>query len=199
MGSPVTRIASVATLPSWYPWAETETKPAPMPLLRIQAFVNTVDAEKGIDLLDDQPAARAWFTEAGMLSPGAELTATELEQAKEVRECLRELLTGSNGSDVSALRELAGSRSARLTIEADGRVALENPGRSGIVDGLFELLLIMRRAQEDGTWSRLRICANDECRWAFYDRSRNQQGSWCDMATCGNRLKNRELRARKRR
>ena len=188
------------TLPSWYPWPETETKPAPMPLLRIQAFVNTVDAEKGIDLLDDPPAARAWLTAAGMLSPGAELTTTELEQAREVRECLRELLTGAEGdSGVSPLRELASSCSARVVIEDDGRVELENPGRGGIVDGLFELLLIMRRAQEDGTWSRLRICANDECRWAFYDRSRNQQGSWCDMATCGNRLKNRELRARKRR
>ncbi|MBV9917386.1 MAG: CGNR zinc finger domain-containing protein [Solirubrobacterales bacterium] len=29
-------------------------------------------------------------------------------------------------------------------------------------------------------------------------RSRNQQGHWCDMAVCGNRIKNRKLRARRR-
>jgi hypothetical protein len=86
-----------------------------------------------------------------------------------------------------------------LTIGDDGQVGLENPEQGAIVDGLFGLLLIMRGAQDDGTWPRLRVCANDDCRWAFYDRSRNQHGSWCDMATCGNRLKNRELRARKRR
>jgi predicted RNA-binding Zn ribbon-like protein len=42
----------------------------------------------------------------------------------------------------------------------------------------------------------MRVCANPDCRWVFYDRSRNQQGHWCDMAVCGNRLKNRRLRAR---
>lgn len=67
-----------------------------------------------------------------------------------------------------------------------------------MTDALFELLLIMRAAQEQDTWSRLRVCANDECRWAFYDRSKNRQGHWCNMAVCGNRLKNRELRARRR-
>ena len=41
------------------------------------------------------------------------------------------------------------------------------------------------------------MCGNSECRWAFYDRSRNQQGLWCEMAVCGNRLKNRAFRARK--
>jgi len=113
---------------------------------------------------------------------------------------LRQLLArGGAQPDVRPLRELAASRLAQLTITDDGQVEVEDPGRSDVADGLFRLLLIMRVAQEDGTWSRLRVCANDECRWAFYDRSRNQQGNWCDMAVCGNRLKNRQLRARKRR
>jgi predicted RNA-binding Zn ribbon-like protein len=63
---------------------------------------------------------------------------------------------------------------------------------------LIELLLIIRDAQRDGSWSRLKACGNDECQWAFYDRSRNHGGTWCDMASCGNMLKNREFRARKR-
>ena len=70
--------------------------------------------------------------------------------------------------------------------------------RLRVTDALFELLLIMRAAQEQDTFSRLRVCANDECRWAFYDRSKNRQGHWCNMALCGNRLKNRDLRARRR-
>jgi predicted RNA-binding Zn ribbon-like protein len=51
---------------------------------------------------------------------------------------------------------------------------------------------------ETGSWSRLKVCGNSECRWVFYDRSRNQQGRWCEMAVCGNRLKNRAFRARRR-
>jgi predicted RNA-binding Zn ribbon-like protein len=76
-------------------------------------------------------------------------------------------------------------------------MTLESPRGERIEDALFSLLLVILRAQEEGTWSRLKVCANPECGWAYYDRSRNQQGSWCDMATCGNRLKNRQLRARR--
>ena len=77
-------------------------------------------------------------------------------------------------------------------------MALENSRTADVGDALFGLLLIIRAAQQDGTWKRLKACANPECAWAFYDRSRNQQGSWCEMAVCGNRLKNRQFRARRR-
>jgi predicted RNA-binding Zn ribbon-like protein len=36
---------------------------------------------------------------------------------------------------------------------------------------------------------RLRECANPECDLIFYDVTRNGQRRWCDMSTCGNRLK----------
>jgi predicted RNA-binding Zn ribbon-like protein len=113
-----------------------------------------------------------------------------------MREGIRSLLDG--GSEVEALRRVAATHRARLTVAEDGACELENAGAGELADGLFELLLIMHRAQEDGSWSRLKICANPDCRWAFFDRSRNQQGSWCNMAVCGNRLKNRQLRARRR-
>jgi hypothetical protein len=96
------------------------------------------------------------------------------------------------------LRNLAQTRQPRLAIDDRGRLGLENETRGGLADGLFELLLIIRAAQENGTWTRLKVCANPDCRWVYYDRSRNQQGHWCDMAVCGNRLKNRRLRARRR-
>jgi predicted RNA-binding Zn ribbon-like protein len=60
------------------------------------------------------------------------------------------------------------------------------------------LLLAIRDAQHDGTWPRLKACGNPDCRWAFYDRSHSQVGAWCNMASCGNRIKNRRLRQRQR-
>jgi predicted RNA-binding Zn ribbon-like protein len=35
-------------------------------------------------------------------------------------------------------------------------------------------------------------------RWAFFDRSHARRGTWCDMAACGNMIKNRNFRARHR-
>jgi predicted RNA-binding Zn ribbon-like protein len=114
-----------------------------------------------------------------------------------MRESIRRLLESDDG-DLAPLREVAGGRPARLLVGEGGALALAPPGQSDLTDALFQLLLIVRAAQEDRTWSRLRVCANDDCRWAFYDRSKNRHGHWCDMAVCGNRLKNRELRARQR-
>ncbi len=179
-------------LPAWYPWPETETKPAPMPLLLVQAFVNTLDVEQDEDLLGSD-----WFVAAGQLDEGAAVAPDELALARATRESIRQLLRTGDG-DLGPLREVAAGRAAELSVGSGGALALAPAGRRTVADALFQLLLIVRAAQEQGTWSRLRVCANDECRWAFYDRSKNRQGHWCNMAVCGNRLKNRELRARQR-
>jgi predicted RNA-binding Zn ribbon-like protein len=182
----------MTSLPAWYPWPETETKPAPMPLLLVQAFVNTLDVDHGEDLLSTD-----WFVAAGLLEPSADAEADELELARAMRESIRRLLESGDG-DLGPLHEVATGRAARLLVGEGGALTLAPPGRGDLTDALFQLLLIIRAAQEDGTWSRLRVCANDACRWAFYDRSKNRHGHWCSMAVCGNRLKNRELRARRR-
>lgn len=192
-----TRIGWVSELPAWYPG--TENKPAPMPLLRVQGFINTLDIEDGTDLLFLPAVARDWLVDAGLLRAGAaEPTASDLELARAARESIRALAADSADGSVASLRQVAAAHCARLTVGDDGAVGLENGRGDEFGDALFELLLIVHRAQQDGTWSRLKVCANPDCQWAFYDRSRNQQGNWCNMAVCGNRLKNRELRARRR-
>jgi predicted RNA-binding Zn ribbon-like protein len=189
----------VSDPPSWFPG--TENKPAPMPLLLVQGFVNTHDLEEGTDLLADPGTARDWLVRARLLEPTAQPTSSELELARAVRESLRGLLRRDDDDledGLAPLRTVSDAHSARLKVADDGAIELENPRHGDLSDALFELLLIVHRAQEDGSWKRLKVCANPECQWAFFDRSRNQQGSWCEMAVCGNRLKNRELRARRR-
>jgi predicted RNA-binding Zn ribbon-like protein len=181
-------------VPSWYPFDPDEAKPAPEPLLLVQAFLNTRDFEEDRDLLEDRSQARSWLTAAGLLPRGGGLSVPELESARAVRDGIRSLVEG--GGRLKPLRELADAHRVRLVVRRDGELTLEPARREDLGAGLFELLLVIRQAQEDGTWSRLHACANPECRWVFYDSSRNQQGNWCDMAVCGNRLKNRRLRAR---
>ena len=53
-------------------------------------------------------------------------------------------------------------------------------------------------AQQAGTWSRLKLCHNAQCRTAFYDTSRNNSGVWHDVSTCGNSANLRAFRERRR-
>jgi predicted RNA-binding Zn ribbon-like protein len=183
-------------LPSWYPFDPDEPKPAPMPLLLVQAFLNTRYFEDGRDMLADPEEARHWLTSTGLLAKGSAVSPAELESARAVRGAIRGLVEGDQ--QLAPLRKLADAHRPRLVVEKDGTMTLEPERREGVGDALYELLLIIRSAQEEGTFARLKACSNPECRWVFYDRSRNRQGHWCEMAVCGNRLKNRTLRARQR-
>jgi predicted RNA-binding Zn ribbon-like protein len=187
--------------PHWL--ADDESKPAPGPLGRIQALVNTIELPDGRDRLAGGEDAKPWLTANGLLSADAELRADDLELVRGVREGLRAMLVHNAGGPVptagafAPLREVAGGGTARADVDDGGEVMLSAAGES-VSARLVELLLIIRDAQRDGTWQRLKACGNDECQWAFYDRSRNHGGTWCDMSSCGNKLKNREFRARKR-
>jgi predicted RNA-binding Zn ribbon-like protein len=179
-------------------------KPAPPALQPVQAFVNTLDVDEGTDLLDEVTTAREWLRDAGILGARGTLNQAQLSEVREVRQGFRAMLMHNNGgpapspADLEPLRKLLGSRQPELAVDSLGKVEFEPVPGSDARDGLLGLLMAVRDAQSDGTWSRLKICRNSECLWAFFDRSRNRQGIWCDMAVCGNRLKNRAFRARQR-
>ncbi len=187
-------------LPPWIPGDEHEWRPAPEPLLLVQAFVNTRDLERGTDLLAEAGTGNEWLHACGLLAP--DVTACDLSAARGAREGIRALIAlGSGGpgptrEDLEPLHAAASSARPGLVIGPAGAIGLE-PGGGGLADGLVRLLLIIRDAQRDGTWPRLKTCGNAECLWAFYDRSHSRRGAWCDMASCGNLIKNRNLRARR--
>ncbi len=45
-------------------------------------------------------------------------------------------------------------------------------------------------------YTRVKMCANPDCRWVFYDESRNRTRRWCERRYCGNLMKVRRFRAR---
>ncbi len=186
------------------PWfGDREAKPAPEPLRLVQALINTIDRESGQDRLADPTDAAPWLADNGLLPVGATLSDDDRRTVVALREALRALVIHNTGGPppgtaaLAPLRRIADSGRAVATLGDEGRVRLEPAGVS-LTDRLLGLLLIVKDAQDDGTWEHLKACANEACRWAFYDRSRNHGGTWCEMATCGNKLKNREFRARNR-
>ncbi len=187
------------SVPDWVP--AIETKPAPMPLLLVQSFVNTSEADVGTDLLADPASAHAWLSAAGIL-PDLLLDEPGLALVRDVRESIRSLLVHNAGGaapteeDLRPLASLARASRFRPQVAQDGLVSLEPDAGAGLRP-MATLLLVVRDAQRDGSWTRLKACRNTDCQWAFFDRSHARRGAWCDMAVCGNRIKNRNLRSRR--
>lgn len=186
------------TMPAWVP--EIEDKPAPMPLLLVQSFVNTLDRDLGTEELATTDTATAWLALAGLIPGRDPITADELAAARAVRESIRALIGGEplTPGQRRPLDAVLAKARPDLDISTDGQVRLGTEPAASLAGGLLRLLLLIRDAQADGSWDRLKLCANPDCRWAFYDRSHSRRGQWCDMTTCGNRIKNRNLRARQR-
>jgi predicted RNA-binding Zn ribbon-like protein len=192
------------TVPSWA--SHLENKLAPPSLLPVQAFVDTLDLDLQTDVLAHSDEARAWLADAGLRADDQPDFDADLRLAREVRESLRAMIGRNTGgpplteAELRPLERVTTQAALRLQVSADGLVGLGTGGGPGrLADGLAGLLLAVRDAQADGSWDRLKLCGNPDCRWAFYDGSRSRQGAWCEMASCGNRLKNRNLRARRAR
>jgi predicted RNA-binding Zn ribbon-like protein len=176
---------------------------APGKLELVRSFVNSVDLEDGKEQFGSPEELGAWLAERDLLDD-ATATAEDLDRAIELREALRELLLAHHGgdhtADPAAIRAVeAAARRSRLEVRFAGdALARVEPARTGVDGALGRLLAIVAAAQADGTWSRLKACPWDTCRWAFYDHSRNRSGVWCNMAVCGNRAKAQAFRQRRR-
>jgi predicted RNA-binding Zn ribbon-like protein len=177
------------------------SSPAPHGLDLVIDFVNTLDLDEGTDALATEDSVRAWLVEERLLSPASTSVSREdREHALRLRAALREMMLANNGEalDGGAGRELqrvARRGDLRVDFTAGGAVGLA-PGATGVAGALAGLLVPVAQALGDGSWQRVKACRSRDCQWAFYDRSRNRSGVWCEMAVCGNRTKVRAYRER---
>jgi predicted RNA-binding Zn ribbon-like protein len=172
-------------------------KPAPDELALVQRFLNTRSTRSGFtDHFDDTATAqdavseclRAWADENGSTAPHIEVTTTTVTALKALRD--------------RVLRHIVGERvevEARVTIGAteDGSLSIRPTGDEleWLESALWSAIL---SAQENDTLKRLKLCPNEGCLSAFYDRSKNNSGVWHDVRTCGNMVNLRASRARRK-
>lgn len=177
-------------------------KAAPTPLALVQDFVNTWDREGGNagDELTDPTALRAWLSERDLMDATEPATGADLLRAKELREGFRAALEANHEGTpdpnaIDSINHIARNARLYVRLQSDGTSSLECDAL-GVDQALGRLLAIAYTAMADGTWSRLKVCRRDQCRWAFYDHSKNRSGNWCSMAVCGNKEKAAAYRAR---
>jgi predicted RNA-binding Zn ribbon-like protein len=138
-------------------------------------FLNTVDHDSHADVLDDPVAWRTWLAERD-LSEGP----TDVRAVRDaVRAAVGDRMTPAAASVVVTIELPAGGTPRLVATDVTGAV-----------------LAAAARLTVTGVWDRVKICPADDCRWAFYDRSRNHSRTWCSMQACGNREKARAWRRR---
>ena len=161
-------------------------KKAPGSLRLVQEFLNTRNAEADLEWLDSPAALRRWLADRDFGS--VRVSRADLERAREVREALRELVRARGGGT-------SNRQAARLLNRVADDASL-GAAAGGVSGALGRILLLTAVAIVEGRWQRLKTCPN--CRWAFYDYSRNCSAKWCSMTLCGNRLKTRSYYRRRR-
>lgn len=182
-------------------------------------FVNTLAYNKGLpherlttaavavdwladhELLHRETAARLRDEVASDDVAGTRL----LQRVRRVRGALRELLDAAverRPPGETALRNVNRALRATYIYElvpaADG-VSLDHRHEGDPVSGaLARLSEAIARELTMSDKDRLRVCANDECRWVFHDNSPAGRRKWCDMSSCGNRAKAARHRERQK-
>jgi predicted RNA-binding Zn ribbon-like protein len=163
------------------------------PVRLVRDFVNTAEPQLGTDGLV-LGAAEERLGRLGLWRAGARLGAEDLVLLVAVREGLRERLLDHAGHDVRTpvLDRLDDQlRTVPLVVRLGGGAPVLDAVDGGPAHQVVAAIVTAVVTAPHEEWTRLKVCARDSCRWAFYDASRNRSGRWCSMAGCGNIVKMR--------
>jgi len=168
----------------------------------IRSFLNTVSLYADRDELASAETFRAWLREKQGFDVTGPIDDATLERARELRNALRSLARANHDGHedpeaLATVNRIAASLPLGVEFPAPGDARLV-PRGDGVDRYLGELLAKVFLAMRDGTWSRIKICAADDCQWAFVDASKNRSRAWCSMKVCGNRAKVRNYQRRRK-
>jgi predicted RNA-binding Zn ribbon-like protein len=175
----------------------TETPVIPPEVELVRAFVNTLDVDEGTDELDSPAALERWLRSHRVIARGVAASGRDLALALRLRSALRDVLAANHDRNPAPAAEAALEDVCReLPLTAVCSPEALAPATGGVRGALAKVVAASVAARIKGTWGRLKICPADDCRWAFYDTSRNRSRRWCSMEVCGNRQKVRRFRTR---
>jgi predicted RNA-binding Zn ribbon-like protein len=173
---------------------------APGDLELVRDFVNTLDVLPGTDEIGDPASLAFWLVEHQLAATVPTLSDEDLARARSLREALRALLVANAGFPLSpevaeGFDDAVGSARLRVRSDEAGWLELLPADAGGLGHAIGRLVSIVFAAQRDGTWPRLKACA--ECHWALYDHTKNRSAAWCG-SQCGARVRARRHRRRGR-
>ncbi len=181
-------------------------------LANLYDFANTLDVRHfthhGVPHIegDELQGARelgTWLSQRGLLFGSAKITSAMFATALELRSAVRDYLQrdpAERNNDKAAVRALNKAlKLFPLVAEAEGgRSIVLKAAREDALAGLSSVVAEFYDGARNGTLDRLKMCASEECRRVFYDRSKPATRRWCMSTLCGNRIKTRNYRERQR-
>jgi predicted RNA-binding Zn ribbon-like protein len=153
-------------------------------------FVNTRPIGARPDMFGEAELASGYLRNCGL---DVDLGERELRRVRKLRDALVEAL-GTDPDDGDAWRTING-----LAANTPLKVRFE-PGPTSTLSSedqvVGRIMADMGAAIAADRWTRLHLCANAECRVAFYDASRSRTQRWHSYEICGNRANVAAHRAR---
>ena len=162
----------------------------------VRDFVNTAQRSPEAEVLNSPTALAIWLHEHGLTARRRAVTHEDLALAHELREGVRRALLAHVDPDCAECRLDQVTAELPMIVRFAGAEPVLDAAGDDVRAGLTRIAVAIARAQGDGSWSRVKACASDDCHWAFYDVSKNRSRAWCDMQVCGNRAKTRTFRQR---
>jgi predicted RNA-binding Zn ribbon-like protein len=194
----------------WSALGRYDVDPAPAGLAFVQELIDTIAVSKPgrEDLLADPTSARKWLDSAltawadttGAAPLSVDLTPQDLDRLRDFRDDLRRAVAPAHDGTTGAAAPIPVTLpTVALSMHWDeaGRVH-PVPRGTGWKRVASLVAVEVFKAQQDGSWSRLKTCRNPRCAVAFFDRSRNNSGVWHNVKVCGNAANLRAYRARQR-
>jgi predicted RNA-binding Zn ribbon-like protein len=145
----------------------------------------------------------AWMSQRGLSADDARITPAMFETALQLRTSVRDYLEcdpAERRKNKDAVRSLnTAMRLFPMVAEArnDDVMALR-AARGDALAGLSSVVAELYDGSVRATLDRLKMCAAEECRRVFFDRSKPATRRWCMSTLCGNRIKTRAYRERQR-
>jgi predicted RNA-binding Zn ribbon-like protein len=183
----------------------------PGALANIYDFANSLDLRHFVhhgvqhaqaDELQDAAALGAWLVRHKLKVTGQVPSAATFEAALALRQAIRSYLEcGPEKRRREASVKTALDRAMAqfpLRVTSAGRDGLKLAPAGDAMAGLSAIVAELYNGAADGTLDRLKMCASDECKRVFFDRSKPGTRRWCQSTLCGNRQKTRTYRARLR-
>ncbi|OZB96044.1 ABATE domain-containing protein [Paenibacillus sp. XY044] len=160
---------------------------------------------KSEDRLDRPGWLREWLQEQ-QLPLLDEPKPHELKQLKELRSLIHGMVTSivqGISPDGEAVGRLNAVMSAGPVIRElsyrEGSLSTRNrPVRWDWQQVMSDIAASFADVLAGGETARIRICENPDCLWVYYDDTRNRSKRYCDDKMCGNLMKVRRFRARKK-
>lgn len=175
-----------------------EDRPAPGRLERVRVLLNSDNRYYGFDHFDDPPRLVDHLRRHDVLVTDDPVDESALRRLRTFRDTLRAHVVSPDDETSRRLAEIADRHPFAVRLSPTGTRLVPLRGDDGVDLAIASALDTVHHAVVDDTWSRLRTCGRPDCQWVYFDSSRNRSARWCSGYPCGDVMKTRAWRARRR-